>query len=151
MRTIIIILTIILLDSCCTKKKCADNYEPFISVKLKNFTSDEFLQSKLFSYDVMTKSLINTIELRNSNTSIGEFRVSSLEHKKEMREQFFVIQTPVSSDTIYNITYELYTYQIKCNSCFPTGPEKVTVTAFRNFSYYYKGQQYFNDTLTINK
>lgn len=106
----------------------------------------------MFSFDARTKSLVSTLDSRSSNISSGDLTVSSLEYKKEMRDQFFVIQTPISSDTIYNIAYELFTYQTEnCNSCFLIPSKKLKVIAFRDFSYYYKGQQYFNDTLTIYK
>jgi hypothetical protein len=148
MKTTLIILTILFLQSCCTKKECDYNLKPFLIVQLKNFDSDELLYSSVSSFDLVTKSLVNVEEFSESN---AEIRLSS-QGQKELRDQFFVIDTPVSSDTIYNVAYELYTYKTEnCNKCFPLGAKKLTVTTFRNFSYFYKGQQYFKDTFTIEK
>lgn len=148
-----IFLTLVFLSGCCTKKYCQDNYRPFIKIILKNFTLDDLSKTRLFVFDKTTKTLLNsfTANLVTYESNDGTFRISSDDPNKEIRDQFFVIQTPTTSDTIFGTSYELYTYRIKCNSCFPFGSEKKTVTAFRNFSFQYKGQEFFTDSLTITK
>lgn len=146
-------IALVLFSGCCTKKYCPDNYRPSIKVILKNFTLDDLSKTKFFAFDKTTKSLLYsyTTNLVTYGANDGTFSISSPDLIKELRDQFFVIQTPTTSDTITGTSYELYTYRIKCNSCFPFGSEKKTVTSFKNFSFQYKGQEYFTDSLTITK
>jgi hypothetical protein len=138
---LIIFLTV---TGCCTKKKCAG----YITITLVSFTQTELSQTSVDIYEAGSNLLVQSYSA--GITVQGQTTIISPDHTKEMRNFYFVIKTPVTTDTIYKINYEIFTQKINCNTCFPI-PQKETIKSFGNFSFYHKGTPYFSTELTINK
>lgn len=147
MRIGILAACLCLLYGCCTKKKCSDRIEPFINVNMVGFPPAELELTKLICIDKETDSILFSREFTVIDNVIP---ITSMTESKEMRDQKFVIKIQTTSDTITDVSYELFAEHSTCNNCF-LGKDRITITNFRNFSFVHKNQRRFSDNMTITK
>lgn len=149
--TILILSTI--LSSCCTKKDCDNEYFPQIIIKYQGFTDDELDEKQVMIAEKESFSVIDSVE---TNYPKDEIEIdkwvlnSAFDEKLEIKDYNFILKLKDRCDTLYNICYERYSEQIKCNKCFPFGNGDATVTNYRDLNFTYKDSLYMDgDTIII--
>jgi hypothetical protein len=70
----------------------------------------------------------------------------------ELEDFTYVFATEAGTrDTIHEVSYQMYSYQVDCNTCI-LGDGSSTVIDYKDFQYQYKGRLYNgNDTLSIGR
>jgi len=145
-KIVLIVLTPLLIQFCCTKKGCIGDFLPSIIIKLNNVPATE---TRIVVYNYIDNSLKDSTVYFRSNVielmpftdygNIGEA------HKK------YVIKVKNTTTTIDNINCIFYEEKIKCNKCFFIIPKKENVWRHSDFSYNANNQKYNErDTLFVN-
>ena len=110
MKKVVMFLGIcVLFYSCCTKKDCDQENNPVINVGFGGFDNSD--RSSIFIYVVDTNSFkpigsvyFNLYSISNTLT-IYDWMLN--DRKIVIKDYNYIIKTNVSSDTIYNIKYEI--------------------------------------------
>lgn len=147
---ILILYIIFSLASCCTKMGCLGAYYKEIIIVFRGAS----LNSLIKEYDKNSGQLLNSYSiselsapLNDSIAKIG-FQFTHMD-SFYLNQRFFVINSPLETDTISNINYQSTHHTIICNRC-PGDNQQITDIV--NFSYTFKGHTYSDkDTIFISQ
>lgn len=151
------------ISSCCTKKGCSEvQNSPNIYLTFNGFQAgyNELDYIRPFLYSNADNSLIDS-SYNSYPISFNAYNISNLleyfpsesafqdyEFFDELKENYIVIKTPVSSDTIYQFDFSVEQSKARCNPC----DKKTDRYTIQNFSFFHKGTQNFDgDTVLIQK
>ena len=127
MKTLIALLSVFLLASCCTKVHRKDINFPQLNIKIVGLPEALSADKCLYTFDLRTGALIDSVNFPYSDVSPINLPYPASE--------YYVIRAGPQWDTISNISYECYDEKIGCSKCFPAGGEEATITTFRNLRY----------------
>lgn len=146
------------LSACCTKKDCDAEYHPQIIIRLQNFTSSDIQSTKIYIQDKTTFLVKDSVSMHYASAIISLDKAvienSSLRNQGfELKDFAYKVRVgETMTETLQAITYEQFTRQVDCNSCFPAGNGSAVVKDFKDFNFSYRGKLYYrDDTVQIIK
>lgn len=148
-----LLLFLVSISACCTKKECVSVINgPDIKVSFQNFSAAEISKAKIYFLDKLSNQILDS-----SAVNLDEFVVineafipSYSAEVLELKKYYFVVQTPVSSDTIHKFNFSTTADKVKCNTCF-LARDIVNVSEINHFEMYHKGIKYSaNELIVLN-
>jgi hypothetical protein len=128
------------LGACCTKKLCPDERPPEITVVYKNFIPNTFEPVSVYALDKRNGTPIDSAALNYFNGTIplteglfGEFQAGDL------RDYTYVLAVGAGKDTIRDVSYQEYTYEVACNKCVLADGSEI-VRGYKDFAYRHEGR-----------
>ena len=133
----------IFLASCCQKKYCVTAISAPVGIKLEGFANS--IQSKAYLVDKADYAVIDSVNIHDNSLSLD---IYTFGNSNELKDHNVIIKTPATSDTFYNITYNLAERR-GCNSCLFNKDDE-TYTVIENHSVEHKRKKYTAfDTIVI--
>ena len=141
------------LSACCTKKLCTDERPPEIIVVYKGFIPGTPTPVQVYALDRNTGTRVDSVDLTsyfNGTVRLYEGRFSRLE-AGTFNEHTYVLAVGSAKDTIRDVSYQEYTYDVACNKCVLTDGS-VVVRGYKDFEFRHRGRLYQDaDSLVIER
>jgi hypothetical protein len=143
------------LGACCTKKLCPDERAPEITVVHKNFNRGTLAPVNVYALDKDSGTPVDSAAVSftyfngyNGIIHLNEGLFGALE-PGDLRDYHYVLVVGADRDTIRDVSYQEYTYEVACNKCVLADGSEI-VRGYKDFGYRHEGRRYGQkDTLVI--
>lgn len=138
------------MSACCSKVDCGLEYAPpTILITFEGYDETDFENYKI---KVLDK---NGTVVQSQNRLVYNFKddiYDSMLDNGSLKDFDYVIETDVSSDTIFNFSFDAVATESDCgNNCFLRKEKPRFFTRYQNYSYVYEGVQYGQAEVTLVK
>jgi hypothetical protein len=142
------------LGACCTKMDCDKVHRPEITVLYKNFVPGTPATASVYALNKNNGMRVDSVDLTdyfNGTVRLTEGLFGELEPGGFQDYNYVLMVGATAKDTIRDVTYQAYTYEVECNKCL-LADGSARVQDFKDFQYRHEGRLYQDaDTLVIER
>ena len=142
------------LSACCTKMDCSKVHYPEITVLYKNFVPGTPATVNVYALNKNNGTPVDSVNLTyyfNGTVRLTEGLFGELEPGAFKDYTYVLAVGTGTKDTIRDITYQEYSYEVECNKCL-LADGSARIEEYEDLQYRYKGRLYQDaDTLFIER